>query len=95
MNFLRTQTLTRIADLLKVQLDGITWKTQSNLNVVAGQGISFTQVETKDLSRAHNFCMELGVLLIYFPGSTIIKARTRRCGSRQGAPGILARCGDL
>jgi len=50
MNFLRTQTLTRIADVLKLKLDGIVWKTQSNLDVVAGQGISFTQTETKDLS---------------------------------------------
>lgn len=50
MNFLRTQTLTRIADVLKLKLDGVVWKTQSNLDVVAGQGISFTQTETKDLS---------------------------------------------
>lgn len=50
MNFLRTQTLTRIADVLKLKLDGVTWKTQSNLDIAAGQGISFTQTETKDLS---------------------------------------------
>ena len=50
MNFLRTQSLMRIADTLKVKLNGVLWKTQSNLNVVAGQGLEFTQVETKDTS---------------------------------------------
>ena len=50
MNFLRTQSLQRIADLLKLSLNGAVWKTQSNLNVVAGQGLSFSQVETKDTS---------------------------------------------
>lgn len=50
MNFLRTQSLQRIADILKLSLDGEVWKTQSNLNVVAGQGLEFSQVETKDTS---------------------------------------------
>lgn len=50
MNFLRTQTLTRIADSLKLLLNGEIWKTQSQLDLVAGQGISFTQLETKDVS---------------------------------------------
>jgi len=50
MNFLRTQSLMRIADTLKVKLNGVLWKTQSNLNVVAGQGLTFSQVETKDTS---------------------------------------------
>jgi hypothetical protein len=40
----------RIADTLKVKLNGVLWKTQSNLNVVAGQGLEFSQVETKDTS---------------------------------------------
>lgn len=48
MNFLRTQTLTRIADVLKLKLDGVIWKTQSNLDIVPGRNVSFTQVETKD-----------------------------------------------
>jgi len=50
MNFLRTQTLTRIADSLKLFLNGSLWKTQSQLDLVAGQGIKFTQLETKDVS---------------------------------------------
>jgi len=50
MNFLRTQSLQRIADVLKLKLNGVLWKTQSNLNVVAGHGISFAQIEAKDVS---------------------------------------------
>ena len=50
MNFLRTQSLMRIADTLKVKLNGVLWKTQSNLNVVGGRNVTFTQVETKDTS---------------------------------------------
>lgn len=50
MNFLRTQTLTRIADSLKLLLNGSIWKTQSNLNIIPGHGISFTQTEVKDVS---------------------------------------------
>jgi len=50
MNFLRTQTLTRIADSLKLFLNGSLWKTQSNLNIISGHGISFTQTEVKDVS---------------------------------------------
>ena len=48
MNFLRTQTLTRIADVLKLKLDGVVWKTQSNLDIVPGRNITFTQTEAKD-----------------------------------------------
>ena len=50
MNFLRTQSLQRIADILKLSLNGAVWKTQSQLDVVAGQGLEFSQVETKDTS---------------------------------------------
>ena len=50
MNFLRTQTLTRIADVLKLKLDGVVWKTQSNLDIVPGRNVTFTQTETKDTS---------------------------------------------
>ena len=50
MNFLRTQSLQRIADILKLYLNGAVWKTQSQLDVVAGQGLAFSQVETKDTS---------------------------------------------
>lgn len=50
MNFLRTQTLQRIADALKLKLNGIQWKTQSNLDIVAGRNIVFTQTESKDVT---------------------------------------------
>ena len=48
MNFLRTQSIQRIADILKLKLDGVLWKTQSNLNIQSGRNIAFSQVETKD-----------------------------------------------
>ncbi len=50
MNFLRTQTLQRIADVLKLSINGAIWKTQSNLNVIAGRNIVFNQTEAKDLT---------------------------------------------
>lgn len=50
MNFLRTQSLQRVADLLKLKLDGTVWKTQSNLDIVAGRNMTFTQTESKDLT---------------------------------------------
>lgn len=50
MNFLRTMSLQRIADLVKVKLDGETMKTQSNLDIVAGPNMRFVQTETKDLT---------------------------------------------
>ena len=50
MNFLRTQTLMRVADSLKLTLNGSLWKTQSNLDVKAGRNIVFDQAETKDLT---------------------------------------------
>ena len=50
MNFLRTQSIQRIADLLKLQLDGLPWKTQSNLNIQSGRNITFSQTEGKDLT---------------------------------------------
>ena len=50
MNFLRTQSLQRVADILKLKLDGVLWKTQSNLNIQSGRNITFSQTETKDLT---------------------------------------------
>ena len=50
MNFLRTQSLLRIADTLKLYLSGAVWKTQSNLNIVPGRNVTLSQVETKDTS---------------------------------------------
>ena len=43
-------SLQRIADLLKVKLDGETLKTQSNLDIVAGPNMRFVQTEAKDLT---------------------------------------------
>lgn len=50
MNFLRTQSIQRIADILKLKLDGTVWKTQSNLNIQSGRNITFSQTEGKDLT---------------------------------------------
>jgi hypothetical protein len=50
MNFLRTQSIQRIADILKLKLNGTLWKTQSILNLVPGRNVTFTQVESKDTS---------------------------------------------
>lgn len=50
MNFLRTQSLQRVADFLKLKLNGVPWKTQSNLDIVSGRNITFTQTEGKDLT---------------------------------------------
>jgi hypothetical protein len=50
MNFLRTQSLQRLADILKLKLDGVIWKTQSNLDIRAGRNMTFAQTETKDLT---------------------------------------------
>lgn len=50
MNFLRTMSLKRLVDVLKVQISGTDWTTQSTLNIVPGHGVQLTQVETKDTS---------------------------------------------
>jgi len=48
MNFLRTMSLSRIADILKIQLDGTQMKSQSTLNIVPGHGVQFSQTEGPD-----------------------------------------------
>ena len=48
MNFLRTMSLQRIADILKIQLDGTQMKSQSTLNIVPGHGVQFVQTEGPD-----------------------------------------------
>ena len=50
MNFLRTMSLKRLVDVLKVQISGVVWETQSTLNIVPGHGVQLTQVESKDVS---------------------------------------------
>lgn len=47
MNFLRTQSIRRIADVLKLLLNGEVWKTQSTLNITS-RNLAFTQTEGKD-----------------------------------------------
>ena len=42
--------LARIADYLKLSLNGQQWLSQSNLDVVAGRNMVFSQVESKDTS---------------------------------------------
>jgi hypothetical protein len=48
MNFLRTMSLQRLVDTLKVKLNGQTWTTQSTLDIVPGHGVQFVQTEGKD-----------------------------------------------
>lgn len=48
MNFLRTVGLARIADYLKLSLEGSQFLSQSNLNLSGGRNIVFTQTEAKD-----------------------------------------------
>ena len=50
MNFYRTVGLARIADYLKLSLNGQQWLSQSNLDIVAGRNMVFSQVESKDTS---------------------------------------------
>ena len=50
MQFLRTMSLKRLVDVLKVQLDGVVFQTQSTLNIVPGHGVQLTQTEAKDVS---------------------------------------------
>jgi len=50
MNFLRTMSLKRLVDVLKVQLDGVVFQTQSTLNIVPGHGVQFVQTEGKDVT---------------------------------------------
>ena len=57
MNFLRTQTLQRIADYVKLKIEGVPWKTQSNLNISGGRNIVFRQTEAKDET---TFVLEAG-----------------------------------
>ena len=41
-------SLSRIADILKIQLDGVPMKSQSTLNIVPGHGVQFSQTEGPD-----------------------------------------------
>jgi plastocyanin len=50
MNYLRTQLIRRLTDLMKVRLNGNVWETQSILNIQAGRNIEFAQTETHNVS---------------------------------------------
>ena len=49
-------SLSRIADILKIQLDGTQMKSQSTLNIVPGHGVQFSQTEGPDTTT-----LQLGV----------------------------------
>lgn len=61
MNFLRTMTLARLVDQLKLLINGTVWTSQSTMNVVAGRNMVFSQVETKDTSTLTVTCGSAGV----------------------------------
>ena len=48
MNFLRTMSLMRLADTMKVKLGGVDFFSQSTLNIEPGHGVQFVQTEGKD-----------------------------------------------
>lgn len=50
MNFFRTMSIRRLVDVLKLQISGQTWETQSTLNLVPGHGVQFVQTEAKDVT---------------------------------------------
>jgi hypothetical protein len=60
--FLRTMSLQRVADILKLKLDGVLFKTQSNLNIQSGRNITFSQTDSKDLSTVTVTAGKNGVL---------------------------------
>jgi len=47
MNFLRTMSIQRVVDLLKVKIAGEPMKTQSSLNLSGGRNIVFSQTEDR------------------------------------------------
>lgn len=48
--FLRTQSLQRVADILKVKLNGSLMKSQSNLDIRGGRNVTLTQTEADNLT---------------------------------------------
>ena len=48
--FLRTMSLQRIADVLKLKLNGTLFKSQSNLDIVGGRNITLAQTEADNLT---------------------------------------------
>ena len=60
--FLRTQSLQRVADILKVKLNGSTMKTQSNLDIRGGRNITLAQTEADNLTTVTVTAGKNGVL---------------------------------
>ena len=60
--FLRTQSLQRVADILKVKLNGSTMKTQSNLDIRGGRNIALAQTEADNLTTVTVTAGKNGVL---------------------------------
>ena len=65
MNFLRTVGLQRIADYLKLSLEGSQFLSQSNLNLSGGRNIVFSQTEAKDTTTLTAQCGTGGVFGYY------------------------------
>ena len=61
MNFLRTVGLQRIADYLKLSIEGSQFLSQSNLNISGGRNIVYTQTEAKDTTTLTAQCGTGGV----------------------------------
>lgn len=60
--FLRTQSLQRVADILKVKLNGSTMKSQSNLDIRGGRNITLAQTEADNLTTVTVTAGKNGVL---------------------------------
>ena len=60
--FLRTQSLQRVADILKVRLNGSLMKSQSNLNIQSGRNITLAQTEADNLTTVTVTAGKNGVL---------------------------------
>ena len=60
--FLRTQSLQRVADILKLKLDGNLMKSQSNLNIQSGRNITLAQTEADNLTTVTVTAGKNGVL---------------------------------
>ena len=60
--FLRTQSLQRVADILKVKLNGNLMKSQSNLDIRGGRNITLAQTEADNLTTVTVTAGKNGVL---------------------------------
>lgn len=65
MQFLRTMSLQRIADVLKLLINGTQVKSQSTLDIQTDRGISITQTEGQDTTNLLLSCGSNGTLGYY------------------------------